>query len=336
MQFAYHCKNELPQMPVVESLYQAPKWLPNPHWQTIYPNLFRKIKGITYRRERIDTPDGDFLDLDWSRAQGQSQKLVILSHGLEGGADRAYILGMVKAFNEQGWDALAWNLRGCSGEPNQTLQFYHHGITEDLDLVIDHALRERNYKEVVLIGFSLGGNLNLKYLGEKGANLDARIVKSVSFSAPCDLASSAPLLQNRNNWMYEMYFKRKLTKKMKLKSQQFPKELPLEMLKKVDSLLDFIDIYLAPIHNFKNAEDYFNQVSARFYLDKVTIPSLIVNAVNDSFLSPECSPVALAQTHPAIFVENPITGGHCGFPPGGKQGLYWSEKRALEFVLQDE
>ena len=325
-------------MPIVESSYQAPKWLPNPHWQTIYPNLLRKIKGIRYQRERIDTPDGDFLDLDWSRVQTSNQKaskkLVILSHGLEGGTDRAYILGMVKAFNAENWDALAWSLRGCSGEPNRTLQFYHHGITEDLGVVIDYVLSNFAYEQIVLVGFSLGGNLNLKYLGEQGDKLDSRIVKSVSFSAPCDLSSSAPLLQNRNNWMYEMYFKRKLTQKIKLKSKLFPKELPREMLKKVDSLLDFIDIYLAPIHNFKNAEDYFNQVSARFYLDRVTIPSLIVNAVNDSFLSPECSPVALAQTHPYVFVENPATGGHCGFPPGDNQGLYWSEKRALEFVLQ--
>lgn len=322
-------------MPIISSSYKAPAWLPNPHWQTIYPNVFRKIKGIRYKRERIDTPDNDFLDLDWSTvAQSKQQKLVILSHGLEGDSTRTYIQGMVKAFNGEGWDALAWNLRGCSGEPNRTIRFYHHGITEDLDTVIQHVFRHSPYQQIVLVGFSLGGNLNLKYLGEQGTNIDARIKKSVSFSAPCDLGSSAPLLENRNNWMYEQHFKRKLIRKIKAKSKLFPEQLPLEMLKKVDSLLDFIDIYLAPIHNFKNAEDYFNQVSACFFLDKIQIPSLIVNAINDSFLSPECSPVAQARQHPYVFVENPTTGGHCGFPAADKKGLYWSEKRALEFVIQ--
>lgn len=320
-------------MPVIESSYKAPTWLPNPHWQTIFPNVFRKIKDVKYQRERIDTPDGDFLDLDWSRIQPNNDKLVILSHGLEGAANRAYILGMVRAFNGQNWDAMAWNLRGCSGEINKTLQFYHHGITEDLEAVIQHIFARYSYQQIVLIGFSLGGNLNLKYIGEKGKNIDPRIVKSVNFSTPCDLKSSVPLLQNRNNWIYEYHFKRKLVQRIKAKSKLFPKELPLEMLKKVDSLLDFIDIYLAPIHNFKNSEDYFNQVSARFFLDQIQIPSLIVNAVNDSFLSPECSPIAEAQKHPYVFVETPATGGHCGFPVADKQGLYWSEKRALDFVM---
>ncbi|EAY28617.1 YheT family hydrolase [Microscilla marina] len=322
-------------MPIIQSSsYKAPAWLPNRHWQTIYPNVFRTVKGVNYQRERIQTPDDDFLDLDWSKTGDKhtTRSLVILSHGLEGAANRTYMLGMAKAFNAQGWDALAWNLRGCSGEPNRTVKLYHHGITEDLDAVLKHVFAHYPYEKIALVGFSLGGNLNLKYLGEQGENLDSRIVKSVSFSTPCDLGSSAPLLENRNNWIYQQHFKKKLVQKIKTKSKLFPKELPLELLKKVDSLLDFIDIYLAPIHNFKNAEDYFNQVSACFFLDKIQIPSLIVNAINDSFLSPECSPIAQAQNHPYVFVENPTTGGHCGFPMADKQGLYWSEKRALEFV----
>jgi predicted alpha/beta-fold hydrolase len=177
-------------MPVIlTSTYRAPCMLRNGHLQTVYPYLARRLAPVIYRRERIDTPDGDFLDLDWSKSG--DNKLAILSHGLEGSSHRHYMIGMAKMLNRNGWDALAWNYRSCSGEINRRLRWYHNGAIDDLNCVVRHAVKTGNYRSIALIGFSLGGNLTLVYLGSMGMNLDARIGKAVVFSAPCDLKASA-------------------------------------------------------------------------------------------------------------------------------------------------
>ena len=145
--------------------YKPPFILRNGHVQTLYPSLFRKVGGVKYQRRRIDTPDGDFLDLDWSRVG--SRRLAVISHGLEGNADRHYVRGMVKALNGEHIDALAWNYRGCSGEPNRLLRMYHNGVIDDLDWVVAHAVQTGRYDAIYLLGFSLGGNLSLLYLGNR-------------------------------------------------------------------------------------------------------------------------------------------------------------------------
>src|SRR2546427_6592026 len=172
---------------VVNSSYQCPRFLSNGHLQTCLPVLFRRVKAADYQRERISTPDHDFLDLDWIR--NDSSRVAVLAHGLEGDSKRAYMLGMVNALAKAGWDAVAWNARGCSGEPNRVLRFTHSGATEDLETVICHLNSNYDYPEIALIGFSLGGNLTLKYLGERGYQLDSRIKAAVAFSVPCDLES---------------------------------------------------------------------------------------------------------------------------------------------------
>jgi uncharacterized protein len=180
-------------MPLMEkSSYLPPPFFGNGHLQTLYPNLYRRVRGIVYRRERIPTPDGDFLDLDWSRVG--SRKLVIVSHGLEGSSLRPYVLGMVRAFNETGWDAVAWNFRGCSGEPNRKLRFYHSGATEDLETVVEHVRRDPTYQKIALVGFSLGGNITLKYLGERGKDAAAAVFGAVAFWFPAICA------RGRSRW----------------------------------------------------------------------------------------------------------------------------------------
>ena len=174
-------------MPIVPSSYRAPFGFGNGHIQTIYAH-FRQVRGVSYKRERIQTPDGDFLDLDWS-AKG-ARRLAILSHGLEGSTERHYVLGMIRALNRRGWDALAWNYRGCSGEPNRLLRWYHSGDTGDLRAVIEHAAGH-NYEEIAIIGFSLGGNVTLKYLGERAGSTHPLVKKGVAFSVPCDLTPSS-------------------------------------------------------------------------------------------------------------------------------------------------
>lgn len=320
-------------MPIISpSQYHPPLFYGNGHLQTILPALLRRVDGVHYRRERIDTPDGDFLDLDWS--QVGARRLVVLSHGLEGSADRSYIRGMARALNDHGWDVLAWNYRGCSGEPNRTLRFYHSGATDDLDLVIQHLLARDQWDEIALIGFSLGGNLTLKYMGEYEGSLDRRITRAVAFSVPCDLRSSAFKLARPANALYMRRFIRTLTAKVREKMIRMPGELEDRGLATMRTFLEFDDRYTAPLHGFRDAEDYWARSSSRRYLDAIRRPTLLVNAANDPFLAPECFPLREAERSRYLYLEIPGTGGHVGFPPR-TPGYYWMEERALRFLSDD-
>ena len=318
-------------MPLIEtSTYRAPLLLFNGHVQTIFPTLFRKVHDVSFTRERITTPDDDFLDLDWL-TMNASSKLVILSHGLEGNTSRAYVRGMAKRFHEEGWNILAWNYRGCSGESNRLLRSYHSGATEDLEIVIHHGL-SRGYTEIVLIGFSLGGNMTLKYLGEKGNQVHPAIRKAVTFSVPVDLKSSALTMESPACRIYMRRFLRMLHEKIKLKSTMFPGQISDTGFSEIKTFRQFDDRYTAPLHGFRDAEDYWSRCSAVRFLDKITIPTLLVNAQNDPFLGPSCFPITQVQHHTHITLEMPRTGGHVGFPASSKKGYYWSEERALLFT----
>ncbi|QQS27667.1 MAG: alpha/beta fold hydrolase [Sphingobacteriales bacterium] len=319
-------------MPVLHCTYSAPKWLFNRHIETIFPYLFRKVEGIVYDRERINTPDEDFLDLDWSLTG--SKVLVIVCHGLEGSTDRPYIRGMVKAANLAGFDALAWNFRGCSGVPNLKLRGYHSGATDDLDWVVRHALKTERYQHIVLVGFSLGANLILKYAGENGQNLSETIKGLVAFSAPVNLASSCQSIMQGFNRVYEKSFLNSLIPKMKHKAQLFPENMNIDLFKKVKRLVDFDNYFTAPIHGFVDACDYYVKCSAKQFLPAISTPTLIVNAKNDSFLGPECYPVEIAHQYPNIFLEMPSAGGHVAFTSFEQEGLLWSEMRTVSFIKE--
>ena len=312
--------------------YQPPFYQFNGHLQTIIPSLFRKVENVHYKRERIHTPDEDFLDLDWLR-NGASDTLLIVSHGLEGDSHRSYVKGMVRAFAQRGCHALAWNYRGCSGEPNLQERFYHSGATEDMEAVIQHVRKTGQYKKIILSGFSLGGNLTLKYLGERGSNLVPEIWKSAVFSVPLDLSGSSTKISQRSNWIYNKRFLNHLEKKIKGKAANMPGRLDVDALRGIKTLRQFDDAYTAPLHGFENAEAYYAYCSALKYLEGIRIPSLIVNAKNDPFLSESCYPVASLKDHPFVDLEVPEEGGHVGFAPATGEELYYSEKRALEFVL---
>jgi uncharacterized protein len=318
-------------MPVVHhSSYTPPFYQFNPHIQTIFPALFRKVKEIKYKRERIETNDHDFLDLDWLLSG--SVKLAIISHGLEGDSQRPYVKGLARALKRNGYDVLAWNFRGCGGEMNRTLRFYHSGATEDLDHIIAHALQQQKYEEIYLTGFSLGGNLTLKYLGEKGPNLNQKIRRSVVFSVPLDLYSSCLQISKLENIIYSNRFLRRLKKKVKSKSLLLPELLNTKEFYKIKNLKDFDDHYTAPLHGFKNALAYYESCSAINFLNFISIPTLIVNARNDPFLSDACYPEAMLKDHPWVYFEAPDEGGHCGFALQNSNGYYWSELRTLEFL----
>jgi len=320
-------------MPLIhQSSYHAPFLLRNGDLQTIYPTIMRKLSPARYQRERIDTPDDDFLDLDWSRAG--SRKLVILSHGLEGSTYRHYMIGMAIQMNKYGWDALAWNYRGCSGENNRRLRMYHNGCIDDLDCVVRHALRTGMYDTVALIGFSLGGNLTLMYLGSIADALDARIRRSVVISVPCDLKAGATQLAKMKNCLYMKQFLSSLHKKIKLKMEQMPGEINDDGYERIRDFKGFDDRYTAPIHGFRNGEDYWEKCSSNRFLSAIRIPTLIVNALDDPFLSVACFPIEQARNSRYVHLEMPVHGGHVGFVQFNEDESYWSENRTVEFFGQ--
>lgn len=315
-------------MIVESSSYRSPWYLPGGDLQSIAPQVARHLAQIDYRRERIDTSDGDFLDLDW-REVG-SDKLAIVAHGMEGHSRRPYMLGMVAAFNGAGWDALAWNMRGCSEEPNRTLGFYHAGLTGDLEAVIGSALRHKTYGAMVLIGFSLGGSLILKYLGERGRDAPDPVVASVSFSVPFDLGDCVEQLDRWRNTFYLRRFMRGFRAKVWAKAAAMPGAVSTEGLDEIRDLHAYDERYTVPIHGFASAEEYWRQNSCLAFLPGIAVPSLVVNGRNDPFLGAKCYPVDQIRGLEQVFLEMPKGGGHVGFPAGG--GRCWSEERALEFV----
>jgi uncharacterized protein len=308
--------------------YKRPRILFNNHLETVYPAIFRNVSlAKKYERERLILKDGDFLDLDWVKIN--SQRLVIVSHGLEGNTNRGYIIGIVNAFLAKGFDCLAWNYRGCSEEMNWNLKFYHSGATDDLDEVINHAIKKNAYTEIVLIGFSLGGNLTLKYLGER--KVVGLIRKAVVFSVPCHLHSSCLQLSTGANRIYSNRFLKSLKNKIRSKAQKFV-QLDVSKLERVGSLIEFDNNFTAPLHGFANAIDYYQKSSSIQFLKSIETPTLLVNAANDPFLSRECFPVDLLRNHKYVKIEIPEKGGHVGFTLFSQNGLYWSELRALDFI----
>lgn len=329
-------------MPCLQtSTYQAPKWLPSGHSQTIFPSLFRRVPQVAFTRGKLTTSDGDFIILDrhtvdGHRDGGEPKTVVLLSHGLEGNSRRKYMRGMCLAFAAQGWDCLSRNFRACGGQMNLTPGMYHSGQTEDLHTVINHCL-DLGYERVLLVGFSMGGNQTLKYLGEDPGRVPPQVAGAVVFSVPCDLPGAAVVLDEPRNAVYMRYFLRTLRQKVRLKHPLFPELYPLDGLDGMRTFAEFDERYTAPVHGFSSALDYWQKAACLPHLHRIQAPTLLVNAGNDPFLSPECYPVAVAEKSARFFLEIPEEGGHVGFssPLGIKP--YWSETRAVEFFrgLQD-
>ena len=318
-------------MPIVApSSYQPPIYLRSGHLQTIFPSLFRRFDVKQYQRERIETEDGDFLDLDWSKVG--SPRLGIISHGLEGNSHRPYAVGMARKLNQNGWDALAWNYRSCSGEINRRLRFYHNGSIDDLDTVIQHVLRHPYYEKIVLIGFSLGGNLTLVYLGSHDSDPPPQIAGATVFSVPCDLAASAEVLAGIECKLYMRNFLSSLHQKIREKMIVMPNQIHDHGFHRIKNFKDYDEKYTAPLHGFKSAEDYWEKCSSLAYIPNIRIPTLVVNALDDPFLADECYPAGAAADHPYVYLETPTSGGHVGFMQFNGDKSYWSENRAMEFI----
>jgi len=316
-------------MPIVKSNYKPSFFFRNGFVSTVYSGLARKVKGVDQERERILLKDGDFLDLDWSFSNAKSNKLIILLHGLEGDAQRPYMIGSANLFNKNNVDAVCVNFRGCSGEENLKYHSYHSGETGDLEAVIQHIILTKQYSEIYIKGFSLGGNVLLKYLGERD-NIPSQIKAAIAISVPCFLEGSSLALHKFNNVLYHNRFKKHLKVKLKEKQKNFPNKISNSDIKAINTLKDFDDIYTSKAHGFMDALDYYKKSSSLQFLHNIKTPTLLLNAKNDSFLSPECYPIKEAEKNPNLYLEMPEYGGHVGFY--GKRNIYLNEKRALEFI----
>lgn len=293
----------------------------------------RKAPRVTNEKERLELADGDFLDLEWRRQEeGGGDRVVIFCHGLEANVGASYVQEIAGALSQKGWDVLAWNYRGCSGEMNRLPRFYHSGATEDLAAVVNHAIASHPTQKIDLVGFSLGGNLILKYLGEQGEQVSARLGRAVTFSVPCDLACSSVALDTVfNRVVYVRRFMKSLAGKIHQKHLLFPDDLDPSRLKGVRTFGEFDACYTAPLHGFADAEDYWAQSSSRPFLARIRLPTLLVSAQNDPFLGPGCYPRTEAAESEFFHLEVPRKGGHVGFPSSGGREP-WMVERVLRFL----
>ena len=314
-------------MPVISSQFDPPWPLRNGHLQTILPALLKWRTSIAYHRERLELADGDFLDLDW--LPSGSRRLAILSHGLEGSSRDAVMRGMAAALHRSAWDVLAWNYRGCGEEMNRLPRLYHSGETTDLATVVEHAAER--FPILALVGFSLGGNLVLKYLGE--AQPDVAVVAAAALSPPVNLAASARALdQRRGNRVYLRRLIASLVRKVKAKAKHFPERIDASHTRGIHGFEDFDGRFTAPVHGFRDAEDYWTKCSSQQFLPAITVPTLILSAQDDPFLTLESFPFAEAEQNARLFLEAPQTGGHLGFFDSWNGRQTWAERRVIEFL----
>ncbi len=320
------------RMPLIQSNYTPPlRIFRNGDIATIYAAMCRKVTIIQQTRERIDLVDGDFIDLDWSYSFKKSNQLVIICHGLEGHAQRPYIMGAAKLFNQHGYDCCAINYRGCSGEINKKFTAYHSGKTEDLQSVIEYILNKNQYQKIILNGFSLGGNLILKYIGEK-QKLPLEIKGAIAISTPVDLEGCMVELLKKRNLLYHKNFLKTLKVKLSEKRAIFPDEISDEEFNNIETLKEYDDLYTAKFNGFEGADDYYRKCSALQHLPEIELPTLILNAENDSFLSSTCYPQNIALKSQHLNLEISRYGGHVGFID--KANIYYNEKRTLQFMKE--
>lgn len=310
--------------------YAAPPWLPGGHLQTIYPATCIAKPKVDFRRERWDTPDGDFIDVDFVDGEPGSP-FVVLFHGLEGSSDSHYARALMAQLQALGWSGAVPHFRGCSGELNQAPRFYHSGDAEEVNWIIRRLTQTRKQHpsaKFFAAGVSLGGNALLRWLGE--SQHQAGIVDAAcAVSAPLDLAGGGAALSRGVGMLYTRVFLKTLKPKCLQKLRQFPGLFDREAMLKSRNLYEFDNAVTAPLHGFRDTDDYWNRASAKHILSDITVPTLVLNAKNDPFLPAHHLPRAAAA---CVTLEYPEHGGHVGFANGGPPGrLDWLPQRMLRF-----
>lgn len=305
------------------------------HAQTLLGKLLRRTDGLALRRERWTTPDGDFLDLDFGPDPDPGVPLVLVLHGLEGNARRGYCVETYRAVDHAGLSAVGLNFRACSGEPNLRARAYHSGETGDLAFVLG-GLRERfPDRTLLLVGFSLGGNVVLKYLGETGADEPTGVAGAVAVSVPYDLDAGARRLENTvmGRSLYTRYFLRSLRAKVEQKAHLLDDHTPLDRIRAARSIRDFDEVLTAPLHGFGGAADYYRRSSSASFLGGIQVPTLLIHSMDDPFLPPDAVPTQAMTANPALHPVLTDRGGHVGFVSGSlARPRFWAEESAARFL----
>ncbi len=320
-------------MPFIQGKFKGNLFSKNGHWETILPALFRKIE-LPYRRERFNLPDGDFLDLDILDQNNEQAPVIVLFHGLEGSSNSQYIKGFCKRFHQMGMRCIAVNFRSCSGTMNNRIVSYHSGATDDIHSVIAHFANTYQNCQLFALGFSLGGNALLKYLGENKYPLPNQLFAACCVSVPIDLAGSSKQLSKFTNQLYMRQFLKSLNEKMIQKSRQFPHIIDTKGIEKINNFWEWDNRFTAKINGFDSADDYYSKCNALQFIANIQIPTLLLNALNDPFLSEKCFPEKLAKQHPLFTFEQCQFGGHVGFASAFPNGYYWHEERVISFINQ--
>lgn len=310
--------------------YSAPSWLPGGHLQTIYPATCIARPKVPYRRERWQTPDGDFIDIDFIDGT-PGQPFVALFHGLEGSSESHYARSLMAKVSALGWSGAVPHFRGCSGELNHAPRFYHSGDAEEVDWIVRRLYTERKATNAkfYVCGVSLGGNALLRWLGESQHQADI-VDAACAISAPLDLAGGGAALSRGLNMVYTRAFLQTLKPKCLLKLKQFPELFDRETMLRARTLYEFDNIVTAPLHGYRNTDDYWNRASAKHVLSDITVPTLVLNAKNDPFLPAQHLP---RSASPEVTLEYPEHGGHVGFAVGGLPGrIDWLPQRMLHFL----
>jgi predicted alpha/beta-fold hydrolase len=314
--------------------YPAPPWLPGGHLQTIYPAIWIAKPEVRYRRERWQAPDGDFVDIDFVDGQ-PGRPFIVLFHGLEGSSESHYARALMAHIAALGWSGAVPHFRGCSGEPNLAPRFYHSGDAQEVDWILRHLAAHRIVRDAnkfYASGVSLGGNALLRWLGE--SQHQAEIVDAAcAISAPLDLAGGGAALSRGLNLIYTRVFLQTLKPKCMHKLEQFPGLFDRETMLRARNLYEFDNIVTAPLHGYRNTDDYWDRASAKHVLNDITLPTLVLNARNDPFLPARHLPRTAARH---VTLEYPAQGGHVGFTAGMPPGQSWLPQRIVRFLEGDD
>lgn len=311
---------------IANSDYETDFIFQNGHISTIYAGMIHRLDAPAYLRKRLVLPDGDFLLLDYLLQD--PKKAIVICHGLEGDSRKNYNNSCANFFIEKGYSVFAWNNRSCGGEMNLLPQLYHHASTEDLEFIINHVAN-KGFDELFLVGFSMGGDQILNYLGRN--RVVEKVKAAVAISAPFQLKSSAEKLQCGMSQIYLSRFIRKIRMKIQYKINQFPDVIPEDAYKDIKNFNDVVDRFIIPIHGgYSGLEDYFEKASPFYSVEGIKTPVLVINAWDDPILGKDDHPVELAKQHKYLFLETPSHGGHCAFPLKVSKSPY-SVVRAFEF-----
>ena len=314
--------------------YMAPAWLPGGHAQTIYPAL-RRREQLRYRRQRIDTPDGDFVDFDWldaPGANGTASPLVVLFHGLEGNSSSHYALALMRHLVGLGWRGVVPHFRGCSGEPNRLPRAYHSGDHAEVGWMLATIRQLEPAAPIFAVGVSLGGSALLNWLGRQEQRARDIITAAAAVSTPLDLSAAGIAIGQGLNRIYSRHFLGTLVPKALGMARRFPGSLDADAISRVDTMYAFDNVVTAPLHGFSGTDDYWSRASSKRWLRGIAVRTLVLNAKNDPFI-PAASLPSAAEVSDAVTLEQPEHGGHAGFlgtPFPGR--LDWLPQRLMSFL----